>query len=359
MPWNPSELMRNNLSVATARVSNPQNAPIYTQAALTPPGPSAQSVLDKPEFESGVLRYPDETPMYYMEITTYKYVRTAWNVMGKSQWEKMIVMPMATQLIDSQEVRYSTEPLGVAGAVGTALGTSAAQFFADLSNGTLGGALGNQLDHLKNLVTGGKMDATGLGLSHVLSSINQGGPRIEALIRGGLAAAGVAQNEFLTVMLEGPKYKVRDFHWKLSPNNPKETQALSDIILHLNNSQAPSISGMGYAFFSYPKVFEIKFKFLNSPIGNVLFNMKPMVLVNSAYNYTPHGVYAPYTGTHGPDSVEIRLNFLELELWVNSNAGPAYTPQGGSTFFPPSISTPNPNVSSPGDTVPQNGGFAF
>ena len=139
------------------------------------------------------------------------------------------------------------------------------------------------------------------------------------------AAFGVAPNQFLTVMLKGPQYKKHEFSWKLSPRNEQESEAVRKIILTLNNAIAPGVTG---AYFTFPKVFEIKF----NPNENVLYKFKPAVIESMSVNYAPSGAPAFYRRTNAPDSVELRLQFLELEFWLTGQFSGSSIASDGSTL---------------------------
>jgi hypothetical protein len=66
-------------------------------------------------------------------------------------------------------------------------------------------------------------------------------------------------------------------------------------------------------FFQAPKIFAPHF-FTNE---FYLYKFKPCVLENMAVNYTSSGAPAFYSSTGTPDTVELRLSFIEVEFWFN------------------------------------------
>ena len=353
MPWNPSNQLVNGLSIASAAPTQVINKPNRTLASLSGPGPSPSSVMkDQTGPGSGptIYRYPNENLMYYMKIETRKYTRTGWNTIGKSDVEKTIILPMAMQLVDQQSVKYSAEPLGVSGAIGLGLGGAAQQ------------VLQSGLGATTSAVTSAIAGTTGsLLFSGGLNTLSATSPVVAGAVQGVLAATGTAQNEFLTVMLNGPDYKERSFQWVLSPNSADETKTLNQIIQIFNNAQAPTLSPLGYAFFQYPRIFNISFRYkADQGIGDQLYYMRPMVLLSAQYNYTPHGTFAPFAATQGPNAIELQLVFQELELWVNNSdndlaykpGGPTPTISSSPTLVNPS--TPN-NPAPPSVAVNQDG----
>ena len=268
--------------------------------------------------------------MYYMKIEIRKYTRAAWNQIGSADIEHTVVLPMAMQLIDSQSVKYSDEPLGVSGAIGLGAGAGVMNILnqAEASK-SISGTLAAIGGEIKKAGNGALNNTLGFGLSKGLDAISAAGLNTG---KGLMAAAGMAQNEFLTVMLEGPNYKVRSFQWVLSPNSSDETETLRKIVQLFNNAQAPTLSPLGYAFFQYPRIFNISFRYKgDADLGNILFRMRPMVLLDAQYNYTPHGVFSPFAATQGPNAIELQLKFQELELWVNNSDTDLAYKDGGPT----------------------------
>jgi hypothetical protein len=352
MPFSPSDLLQNGLSTAAASIQPTTllNKPVRSLASMTGPGPAPQSILDTSGADAtGIFRFPNESLMYYTKITTSKYSRTGWNTIGSTTIGNTVVLPLPMQMIDNQNVKYSTEPLGVSGAIGLGAGIAATQF-ANVASQIA--AMG-----VKNSLFNGATQTTGMTISAGVNQLTGAGAQ---LAQGVMAATGYAQNEFLTVMLEGPNYKERDFQWVLSPNSPAETESLRRIIQILNNAQAPTLPGnlLGYAFFQYPLIFNIEFKYKNEQtLGDILFRMRPMVLLNAQYNYTPHGVYAPFTSTMGPNAVEIQLKFLELELWINNSDTDLAYKDGGPTPTALDISVANSIFNAVVNPTPPSGQF--
>jgi hypothetical protein len=236
------------------------------------------------------LQFPKDRAKYFMTLGMSEYKRSA------TEFQKMdlsvtdhIMLPLPQQMVDNHGVNYEQKELGqftggTAESISAALAGSGASAMASAGSAIFGGLL-SSLGSAFNQLTGS--NAT------------------DALY----ASFGVAPNQFLTVMLKGPQYKKHEFSWKLSPRNEQESEAIRKIILTLNNAIAPGTAG---PYFTFPKVFEIKF----NPNENVLYKFKPAVIESMSVNYAPSGAPAFYRRTNAPDSVEIRLQFLELEFWL-------------------------------------------
>lgn len=232
------------------------------------------------------LQFPKDRAKYFMTLGMSNYARKGGNLMEMEMHvTDHITLPLPQQMVDNHGVNYEQKELSsVVGAsadtISAAVGLDTGQALASLGN-ALGG-LG--LEALKTILGGNISDAIS-------------------------AQYGIASNQFLTVMLKGPQYKKHEFSWKLSPRNEQESESIRNIILTLNNAIAPGLAG---PVFTFPKVFEIKF----NPNENLLYKFKPAVVESMSVNYAPSGAPAFYRRTNAPDSVEIRLQFLELEFWL-------------------------------------------
>ena len=136
---------------------------------------------------------------------------------------------------------------------------------------------------------------------------------------------GYSPNQFLTILLKGPKYKRVQFAWTLSPNSDKESFVLKNIIRTMNNFMAPGLVLNG-ALFKFPKVFQLSIL----PNSLYMYKFKPAILENFHINYVPAGVPAfnrrmqlGGVGEDGflnaPVSVQISMQFMELEYWLEGD----------------------------------------
>lgn len=254
----------------------------------------------------GALQFPSDRAKYYMTLGLHDYSRSPSDLMGvivqamgKLNITNTITLPLPQQMIDSHSVNYAEEALG------QGLGAS-----TEGSTSLINAMAGNMSN-----VTQGLAGILGAGASTFLQGIKDfTGLNAPALTQ---ALAGVAPNQFLTILLKGPQYKKHSFTWKLSPRNEGESESIRRIIELLNNSMAPGMSAAGNAFFSFPKIVTLSFM----PNSNVLYRFKPAVIENMTVNYAPSGAPAFYRRTEAPDTVEIKLDFLEVEYWLTGDFG--------------------------------------
>jgi hypothetical protein len=276
------------------------NNPTYDIGYLLPTGPNPAQMLDgpNPNGVNQILRFPDDTPPYYFCLTVNDYSRASWVSVGKLNEVARIILPLPREMVDNFNIRYAIEPLGYAGAVGFDT------LSGDFSNAAWQAAIGTALS----------------GSSQLAQRVGAAGNAFTKGAQAALGAAGLAVNDFMTVMLKGPDYKRRDFIWRLAPKNAQETSDLRRIIQMINNAMAPSIWGYGSTFFQWPKIFKPSFVFngIDMLLAMNTFGMKPSVITDFSINYTPNGVFAPFASTKGPGSVDIRIAFMELEYWLGN-----------------------------------------
>lgn len=283
-------------------------------SSISPNGPVPSAALDgpNPNATSSVLRFPSDTPPYYFMLPIHNYHRDSWETVGFLNEIARIILPLPQQMIDNHNIRYAIEDIGITGGIGfDVLSGNAAQAggksIAGLAQAALNGAAG-------------QLGAAGAASKKVFNGV--------------LGAAGLAVNEFMTVMLKGPDYKRRDFIWRFSPKTAQETSDLRRIIQLINNSMAPSLAGLGSAFFAWPKIFKPEFVYngMSDLLALNTFRMKPSVITDFSANYTPNGNFSPFARTKAPTSIEIRMTFLELEFWLAGNFDDTpTTTQGAST----------------------------
>lgn len=270
-----------SISAPTPRVTRG-----ITQSMLT--GNMVQPDTFKPRSAITRYQFPSDLPKYYFSLGINDYKRASIFSFVVSSVSD-IVLPMPKQLVDNDSVQYEQKEIGAAAAAavetGTAL-TSGIDPSGNITNviGALAGGIGKSLLDAASKITG----ADALGAAQAFS--------------------GGAPNQFTTILLKGPGYKKHELSWTLSPRNSSESRTIKEIIRLLKNSMFVKNN---VAYFGAPQVFTLKY-FNNE---NYLYKFKPCVLENMSVNYSPSGAPAFYSSTGAPDSVEIRLSFLEVEFW--------------------------------------------
>jgi len=249
------------------------------------------------------LRFPSDIGKYYFKIGIHKFNRSGFGISnntyvgggsGKylpilsSQHSTVgtlipngnIVLPMPSQLVDHNAVDFQGTP------------TFDVNALIAGATGFLGKGVGS---------------ATG---SNGLASL--AGGALSSSINAALGATGIAPNQFLTILLKGPLYKRHTFSWKLYPKNKEESIVLNKIVNIIKDSMRPGLAGAG-TFFAFPSIFVLNFS-----NESALYAFKPAALENLSINFTPSGSPAFHSDMY-PDGIELVMNFIELEYWLNEN----------------------------------------
>lgn len=175
-------------------------------------------------------------------------------------------------------------------------------------------------------VTAARIQSVGAGITALAGAAFVGGAAQAASI--GARLSGIAPNQMITVLFSGPKYKQHTFSWVFSPQTPGEAEQLRLIIATLNNRMAPGIYKA--VFWSFPSLFQLKFcPDVGVPQNTYMFDFKPAVLVNAAFDYA--GGHVPSfrrkdgatNNKNPPQAIRMTLQFLEIEYWLNGDFGSA------------------------------------
>lgn len=257
------------------------------------------------------------TTKYWMSFGVYTYEKASWNSVGQTQIIGTVFLPLAEQLVDSATVSYEMPETGILGG-------------AIMSGGITG-------NYAKSAIEG----AESLAQQAITSTVGA----VAGLASGGNPGAGFQArtgktiNQYMTVLLKGPTFKVREFSWRFSPRNVDETNTLVKILAALKNAQAPFIaSETTNAFFGWPNVFQIKFQMPGdsgtpSNMGLRLFDMLPAVMNDLIIDYTPAGAPAFHGATSAPAFYRVMMRFTELEVWLRNQYRGLDGLAGGNTIW--------------------------
>lgn len=277
------------------------------------------------------LEYPADQPKYFLAMNISTFSRRDFISIGQLTPKKVIALPMPMQITDSNQVVFSEQSISLLVGVTAALASS--KTVRDVGNDLLqksGVTLsqGSQQPNQPANDPGGNLAKGVLGAT-AIAGTGEGG-------RAASALTGYAPNQFLTVLLQGPAYKRFSLSWKFSPKTPQESETLRQIIKYINNSKSPTLTGGG-ALFGFPDIFELGFY----PNADYLYKFKPAVLEALTINYAGSGTPTFYRGRGAPESVEVIMNFFELEFWLNGQYNDSNDPfdrsqlnagGGGDTF---------------------------
>jgi len=285
------------------------------------------------------MLYPTaDFPKYYMRFQINQYSRAGLLEVGPLNEIGNIFLPLSQVMVDALNVEYDQKALGtftgemvnIAQKVreGLHMGSGATLDPGNSRNAVSSSASVN--DSLQSLLRQGAAFAPNVG------GINFG--------EAAQAFFGIAPNQFLTILLQGPKYKMFEFQWKFSPNTPQDAIQLGRVIRMFQRQMSPSIAPSG-AVWGYPAIWRIGI--LPNPLQ--MYKFKPAVLTTFTANYAPEGqpaFYRPDPATNNvgsPVIVDVSARFIEIEYWLTNDFSEVNDPwdasQHGNT---PSSINPNP-----------------
>ena len=256
------------------------------------------------------LQFPSDRPKYFFLIALAHYSRKNLLEMTPNlNTVENIILPVPNSIMDAHEVSYTEYQFGT--------------FAGSLANQAIEKAGGTE--GFKNTAAGtkGLKELGGQLASGATTGIVPGlaGTALELGPVGGAAQAalGVSPNQFFTILLKGPVYKRLSFTWNLVPRTPQESRIIRDIIMVLNNASAPGIA-FGGAIFTFPMVARCAFM----PNHSYLYRMKPAVIENLTFDYSPGAVPSFFhttetTEDNPPEAIRLTMNILELEYWLRSD----------------------------------------
>jgi hypothetical protein len=220
-----------------------------------------------------------------------------------------IRLPIPANLVDQQSVTYGEEgssPLVGAGIeAGLHYGGAAGGAAAAIGGGALSGAAGAAISGALGRIGGTLGRITGGAISGVAGQSPQA-----------LQMFGLAVNPFLTVLFKSPTFKRHSFAWRLSPNDPKESTLLNNVLTkfkyHMLPARAAYTAG---AILKYPDICNVRLM----PNDKWLYKFKPCVVESISVNYVPNGNPAFYNETKAPTEVQFTVNLMEIEYWLKED----------------------------------------
>ncbi|HYT43467.1 MAG TPA: hypothetical protein VEP90_14105 [Methylomirabilota bacterium] len=279
------------------------NFSAFQSGTGTPP-PSPDHISGAASSIGAWLQYPLDTPKYYMTFDIKEYSRhdllTIGTLFPWGNGPNFIVMPLSEGLNDTLEARWEPKPIPwiVGGAVDAFMGLGA---LADQGNEAAKQRIADVRKNIKG------------GLGQLGTSLPIGGDTISTL-------AGVAPNQFLTILYIGPEYKQYSFQWNISPRNAQESEQIRKICNTFKKAMSPTLE-FGILW-GYPCIFKIMFQ----PNASQLYKFRPAILKRFSVNYTPLGTTSFYgAGQNAPEGMTIQATFVELEYWTQGEHGERMT----------------------------------
>jgi len=306
----------------------------------------------------GVLRYPlemmtDQTDYLQIDIQRYVPLQSYRSVPGSSQRyvtgnnfsdragrrtspnlttkplinDGTILLPIPSDLKDSNNVKYDSSELNGIQAVGAQLVEDSSKNVTNLIGSFLPGG-GKQMrnEAIKAL----EKDGTG-AIKDVLAGVGEGADnffakrfasQIVGLFGGNVTASqllargnGEIINPNMELLFGGPTIRNFRFNFKMTPRNEKEAEQIKLIIRAFKRNMAPQAEGgtvgSGNFFLKTPNVFSLRYRTgsRNHPFLN---RFKQCFLTDMSVQYTGEGIYSTYDdGT--PVSMILDLSFKETQ----------------------------------------------
>lgn len=286
----------------------------------------------------GKLQFPLDNPKYYFLMKASHYHRDTLMGIGTMETFQDVYLPLPQQLMDRQDVRWEETTLGFGGggALDAGLGMANDPELSSKMNDLLNKVKNMNMSQsdiesfLNNLSSEQKNKIIQLfgsiGFLAAELASGTGSPAWNKLAQIGVSAGsvmmGISPNQFVTILMRGPTYKVLNFSWKLMPRNEKESEQIRKIVRFLRNCMAPGLKA-GNLIFTYPKIFYCAF----IPNSKYLFKFKPAVIKTLQANFAPGKVPAFYRSDRSgnsaprnpPESIELSIQMMELEYWLRND----------------------------------------
>jgi len=227
-----------------------------------------------------------------------------------------ILLPVPSNLQDTNNVQYDTSTLNGLAAVGVkaaeqTMSADLKNIGQDLTNmaqqakGTLREGMGNNANAVGRNLISKFLASKAVGIFNANVTTNQ------LLARGN----GEVLNPNMELLFGGPTLRNFRFNFKLTPRNEKEAEQVRLIIRAFKRNMAPQAQGgtldSGNFFLKSPNVFSLRYRTgrKNHPFLN---RFKQCFLSDMQTTYTGEGIYSTYDdGT--PVSILLDLSFKEIQ----------------------------------------------
>jgi hypothetical protein len=287
----------------------------------------------------------DSNP-YYMTLRLAPYSRPSPFYKTEFKTEKIIMLPLPSEIRDDTNIGYSTSDLQLVGDVING-GAGAAESFALRMSGT---AVGAGTTALGAGVGGG----LGAGIAKLFKKSNEdiavmaqrganiGGGLINSAIPPEQITAavqqitGLAPNPNPSQMFTGMELRQFNMSWVFMPRNKTESSNVTKIIKTLKQLSLPSTQTQNVAaILKYPYMCQVNFYPWDNPYGSnewgwgpeSIIRMKRCFISSVNVNYAPSNVPAFFEGTHQPTTIMVSVALREMEYFLSDDWS-----DGGSKF---------------------------
>jgi len=271
---------------------------------------------------------------------------------GVAAINDVIILPMPSNIQDSNAASYGEDSLDVLGAAGGSFAQGImASGKAAFGQNTTGGAAKVIADEFsKQIKVAGSVseiaiDAFTRQLAASAAGLIGANVTAEQLLT---RSTGKILNPNMELLFRGPTLRQFQFQFKMTPRDENESYQIKSIIRSFKANMGPIISGSesaadqtgagselaGQAYLKTPNIFELQYRKgnRNHPFLN---RFKQCALTSMSVNYTGEGVYATYADAT-PVSMILTLAFQELVPIYSSDYNEdvntmTYSPTGTTT----------------------------
>lgn len=280
--------------------------------------------------------YMDLGP-YHCRLSFAKYSRPKPFDNAKLETEKVIVLPLPMELMDTTSVDYTTKELETVGDILNMNITSGAGALAlrvageqiSTGAGDVMGAISSQL---------GADSSFAQGVSQEVRQQILPPDKITSALQ---ASMGLAPNPNLVVNFQGPKLREFSFSWTFYPHSEIESGNIKMAIEEIRKRSLPySAGGTSAGVLGYPNMVQMNFypwdNLGESPNAygwteQSIIRMKKCVIDRVAVNYAPNNVPAFFQGGQAaPVAIRLELSLREIEyMMAEDYMDGVFTREGG------------------------------
>jgi hypothetical protein len=281
------------------------------------PAPKLEVVQEKPEQtrlseDPSILKFPSDLGKHFVQLTFKSFSQNSPVDRVKNVQALAIQLPMTPNLQESYSISYNTSAMEVFGGASDEIIKSTLEAAAKET-----GIVNTGIAVAKSGLTSLANEAPGMAAGVVAKT---------ALgLTGGIGVAlqkniGATLNPNLAVLFNQMNLRSHSFTFRLFPKSEKESVTLKRIIKEIKNRIIPK--KLDTQFLGYPDKVDIDI-YPTPP-----YDIKTCVVTGMSVNYAPNGV-AFFKGSKGaPVQVEITLQFMETEIFVNDMTGSAWDKAG-------------------------------
>ena len=281
------------------------------------PAPKLEVVQEKPEQtrlseDPSILKFPSDLGKHFVQLTFKSFSQNSPVDRVKNVQALAIQLPMTPNLQESYSISYNTPAMEVFGGASDEIIKSTLEAAAKET-----GIVNTGIAVAKSGLTSLANEAPGMAAGVVAKT---------ALgLTGGIGVAlqkniGATLNPNLAVLFNQMNLRSHSFTFRLFPKSEKESVTLKRIIKEIKNRIIPK--KLDTQFLGYPDKVDIDI-YPTPP-----YDIKTCVVTGMSVNYAPNGV-AFFKGSKGaPVQVEITLQFMETEIFVNDMTGSAWDKAG-------------------------------